>query len=375
VSQEAQILACEREALNKVLILDLNRPEQPLLGANQQVIENWWRAYKNWEAKDDFNTAFQDHRMCVRTFEEGVGVPAQFSEDDKALQSNFLKQKNFAFKNLDALQEQFWKDSQYLTSLRVDEQQIISVKNNTAFYHAKRGIDTSAFANPANFATRLDKYKAGVHDLSVSLLKRKEEGLLTQVFHKKEKGTHWTFVALSQEADQEVLFNLIRLAKLNKQKTSNLVLYGLIRTYRAEMTRVKLAHDQDMGVGFTYMPLPEPIVTHIGKNPIFDPPKTVAFKTHYSLAKTHKDRDTAPNGGIKTTNEYFLARQRSARQFKTILETTTLQNEMVIALRKHAGPFPVNAMRWDDELLCYDIVGNKFKLNGKKISKLGVMSG
>ena len=37
-------------------------------------------------------------------------------------------------------------------------------------YRAARGIDSSAFANPANFVSREKKYDEGLHDLSASLL-------------------------------------------------------------------------------------------------------------------------------------------------------------------------------------------------------------
>jgi hypothetical protein len=50
------------------------------------------------------------------------------------------------------------------------------------------------------------------------------------------------------------------------------------------------------------------------------------------------------------------------------------KNEIVIALRQHAGKFPVYAQRQGDKLLCYDIAGGKPEFNGHTISAKGVMT-
>lgn len=55
------------------------------------------------------------------------------------------------------------------------------------------------------------KYAAGLHDLSASLL-NKDVSIFDQI-HNKEDGAHSAFLPLTEEKDQELLFNLILCAK------------------------------------------------------------------------------------------------------------------------------------------------------------------
>ena len=140
-------------------------------------------------------------------------------------------------------------------------------------YHAKRGIDSSPFAVPSNFATREKKYEEGLHDLSASILNHNNP-ILDQV-HNSGHGAHYSFLPLSEEEDQEVIFTLTRYAKT---RIPFPLLYPKVRGFRAEMTRVKLAQDYDMAVGYSAIPAVLPSIEGSGAH--------LAFKLRYGLGNT-----------------------------------------------------------------------------------------
>lgn len=75
------------------------------------------------------------------------------------------------------------------------------------------------------------------------------------------------------------------------------------------------------------------------------------------------------------TPQIYAARQQAAIRFKSIIGLRDAKNEIVIAIRKHAGAFPVYAVRKGDVLLCYNIVNSKQEFDGKTISSDGVVTG
>lgn len=156
-----------------------------------------------------------------------------------------------------------------------------------------------------------------------------------------------------------MLFNLTRIAKALKPTLP--AFHDKVRYYRAAMTRVKLANEFDMAIGYTAVPV---------ANPQGGP----AYKLRYGLTKN--TTITGPNGQqtVKVTAQLYRERQLAALQFKSILGIRDAKNEIVIAIRSHEGPFPVYAVRQSGQLKCYDIVDSKMKFNGKTISSAGVMS-
>jgi hypothetical protein len=127
------------------------------------------------------------------------------------------------------------------------------------------------------------------------------------------------------------------------------------------MTRVKLANEFDMAIGYSAIPVP---------NPGHGQP---AYKLRYSLTK---NTTVAGSDKINTpvTLQMYRERQLAALQFKSILGKRDAKNEIVIAIRSHEGPFPVYALRQSGELKCYRIVNNAMEFTGKTISSSGVMS-
>lgn len=335
------VLSLQRAELNK--ILDLKDPAKVENNwfSVKPLISNWWEAYKKWESTDTFDKAFEANRMTVRTFDE-----------------DFTNQVSKGFNTIDIPGDRYFADNQY-TPLDAVEQE----RHRTAFrrpgefnkYTANRGIDSSAFANPANFANRRTKYELGLHDLSASLLNHNYP-ITSQVHHKWVEGAHFSFLPVSKEDDQEVLYNLIQYAKQLKAKLP--ALDTMVRGYRAEMTRVKLAHDADMAIGYSAVPAPNP-----GQGP--------AYNLRYGLGAT----TTSNSITMAVTPQLHLARQEAARKFKGILAANLgKKNEIIIAMRKHAGAFPVFAVRHGRVLECYDIAGGQQIPNGKIISNAGKLT-
>jgi hypothetical protein len=324
---------------NLTITFDFRANDKAYLQRNWKFIHAdilaWWRAYKAWEKVDTFDAAFRDTRMTVRTFNPGYSDQVQ---------------KTFARGKIQVTKEKFFADSRYTKFDPLDPiaNEATQERHQRTFgrgvesqkYHAQRGIDSSAFAVPANFASRETKYDAGLHDLSASILNPRLP-IFNQI-HNTEEGAHFSFLPLSEMEDQEVIYNLTRIAK---DRVTIPGLYDLVRTYRAEMTRVKLAYEMDMGIGYTVVPAPRP-----NRGP--------QYKLRYGLPNTTTivgQKEAQP-----TTPDIYEARRKAALKFKSIVGIREGKNEIVIAIRKHAGPFPVYAVRRGDRLVCYTITPAKF---------------
>jgi hypothetical protein len=322
-------------------------------------------SYKAWERDDDFNTAFSDNRMSVRTFgakfedqnRQSIGLADPLILDS----SRFIKDSRYTpttKQEQDGLQKQFKIESNRRRNLVQFEPGPGGSVKAVGAYWQNRAIDSAVFANPANFATRDNKYDWGLHDLSASLLNSKLS--IFEQIHVSEEGAHFSFVPLAQPEDQSVIYTLVRMAKIMRPYWPEM--YALIREYRAKMTRVKLAQNFDMGTGYMAIPV---------KNP---GPRDRKFKLRYGLVEeVTVPKDVHGSGVLKVTPEVYEGRQQAARNYRSILDRTG-KNEIMIALRQHNGPFPVYAQRRDKTLLCYDIVGGSPVPNQHQISENGVMT-
>jgi hypothetical protein len=298
-----------------------------------RLIDAWWKAYKDWEKDDKFNVAVQDDRMTMRSY-----------GSDFAYQVSKTKPVGIG-------------DRRFYDS----ERKVLDPAMHKASYAAmnlpahKRGIDTSAYAEPSNFVNRKAKYDAGLHDLSVKLVVKGQD-LKANCHHQAETTPHFCFLPLSQGKDQFVLYKLMRYAKNLRAELPDLD--TLVRGYRSRMTRVKLASDYDMGTGYSAVPTP-------------DRDDGLNYKVTYGLGSTIKKR------GLKVplvTNKARLqARQEMYFQHRADIVKFG-GNEVVIAMREHAGEFPVYAVYDNGILRCFDIEAGQKKLNGKTISAVGVAS-
>ena len=342
----------------------------------EPLMDSWWTTYKLWESKDTFNDAFKDSRMSVRTF--GAGFTKQVSKT--------FGKGEISVESQDEVR--VFANSQYTP---FDEQ--TAAQHNTNFrgpvesqkYFATRGIDSSKFANPDNFKTREAKYAEGLHDLSGSLLNPKIS-IFDQI-HNNEEGAHFSFVALSEEEDQEAIFTLGQIAK--QLKFILPALDGKVRGYRAAMTRVKLANEFDMAIGYSITPhkdwdkrvgKPAPKGTGFGRT--YKPAAPIpAYKLRYGLGLQTTVIGKQGQETVRVTPSILEARQSSARKFKSILGIREAKNEIVVAIRQHNGPFPVYGIRAGNIIKCYDIASSvqdpkvkTMKYNQKTISANGVMT-
>jgi hypothetical protein len=335
----------------------------------EPYIKNWWTSYKDWEVRvETFNAAFQEDRMSLRTFGEkfdeqrikSIGLTGPFNLDSEDTTNRFFQDKDYTAvpsgtERKKAVQT-FDRDAK-VARMQFSHDGPGTVKAPGAYW-AHRAIESSAFADPANFATSESKYDAGLHDLSASLMNHTIP-IFDQI-HNTEDGAHFSFMPLAKEEDQRMIYTLIRMAKTMKPHWPEM--YALIRTYRAQMTRVKLAQNYDMGVGYIAIRVANP------------GPKDRKFKLRYGLVTNLTvPTDVDPSGSIKVTPEVYHGRQQAALNYTGIL-TRNGKNEIVIALRQHAGKFPVYAQRHGKVLDCYDIVAGKQIFNGRSISANGAMT-
>lgn len=361
-------LSIQRKALDPFLTATPENVQQQWLSM-KPAIESWWSAYKAWEAKDTFDKAFTQSRMTVRTFAGGVGA---FSKQvSKEFNAGSIK---LTSSTRDEITVRIYADSHYTPLSKEDlarHDQSFHKTDERYKYRANRGIDSSAFANPTNFETRESKYAAGLHDLSASLLNpalpifdqihNSDRGGKINFRGEEIEGAHFSFVPLSKEEDQLVLYLLVGLAK--KLKTVNQEFYQLVRSYRAKMTRVKLAQEFDMAIGYSAVPVARP------------GPGSPAYKLRYGLGQ--KTTITGPQGQqtVHVDRDVYQARRDAALKFKSIIGKRDAKNEIVLALRQHNGPYPVYAIRNNDILECYDIGGGQMRRDGRTITQNGVMNG
>jgi hypothetical protein len=383
-NEYTDLLATHRAALN-IKLAEGAEYVQKNWGTVEPLMDIWWKTYKLWESKDKFNDAFTESRMSVRTF--GAGFLKQVSKTFGKGEIQVTSQ----VKEQDVVREEFrvFADGQYTP---FDD--VTAKKHATNYggpvekqkYFASRGIDSSTFANPDNFKSREAKYAEGLHDLSASLLNPKLS-IFDQI-HNNEDGAHFSFVALSQEEDQETIFSLVGIAKQLKLMLP--ALDGMVRGYRAAMTRVKLACEFDMAIGYSITPHKDwekrvgkeaPRGTGIGRS--YKPGIPLpAYKLRYGLGLlTTVTGEGGQSKSVTVTSDILLKRQEAARKFKSILGIRDAKNEIVVAIRQHAGPFPVYGTRVGAIIKCYDIASSQLdptkktmKYNQKTISATGVMT-
>ena len=161
-----------------------------------------------------------------------------------------------------------------------------------------------------------------------------------------------------------MLHNLDLMAKQLREMVP--ALQVKVRGCKAAMTRVKLAQEYDMGVGYSAIKAPKAKADADGYR----------YKLRYGLVSTTTVlNEQQQSESVWVDAARYAARQQEALRFKSILGKRDAKNEIVIAIRHHAGPFPVYAVREGNVLKCYDIVNGDMKENGKTISENGVMTG
>jgi hypothetical protein len=353
----------QRETLQQ-RIIDKENATAIILGDRVEaarLIQAWWKAYQDWEARDTFNKAVADRPMTMRSFGSDFGkqlkksIPMNIAEDDRFYSNSDRGKVNNPKSHQTAFQSAVTPTPPMFGWSKKNPEP------PKLYQKPYRGLDTSAFADPTNFATREQKYKMGLHDLSVKLLIpgniTETHGVKEQSHHQEEPKPHFCFLPISKPADQYIIYKLIQYAKDLRNTVPEL--YTQVREIRANMTRVKLSHHYDMGTGYIAIPTP-------------DRPGNLPYKVGFSVGNSAKLREDERNDArtaVPMTLQILQARQKA--YFEQNANVLRLGNEFVIAMRRHNGPFPVYAYYDGGLLKCFDIVNGGREENGRTISALG----
>jgi hypothetical protein len=276
------------------------------------LLTPWWDEYQAWERDETIARAFNDNRLAEKELKH---AELRYGGPNATEPGNFAAYQRYGDK-----QTEYYPKHMYDTGV-------------SGF--VKRAKPEYWLGNDAN------KYTDGLHDVSMSILKA-GKAIDKQAYHdlqyvdgfgKSKTGTVVLFVALPEPEDMAVFYRLNDIAKVVKK--SCLDFYNRVRTFRSEMTRVKLAWDCDMASNFIALNpdnKEKPKLQYGMVNSI----RVDGKITPATEADRKKARDTArPNW------EEF--RQGRSRNYKSILNEMKKQyNECTIAVRKHANPiFPV----------------------------------
>jgi hypothetical protein len=295
----------------------------------KRLILIWWAAFKAWERTDSFYEAFTDNRMVMRTWDSALDKHHVLSIPDNRITGGTA--------------EDFLRNG----------------------YVFEVGLKSLALRmDPSNFYPESKKYALGIHDMSSTLLDCSRE--ISSQAHKKSNGTIFSFTPLSDPKDQ-VVFE--RLSQLSKRAEACTEFRELIREIRSKMTRAKLAAEHDMATGFTARKTP------------------TGYKLKYGLGATTSvvnEEETAKKRGglsmfpgtltsrVPVTPEVVAERRATALNFRTIVARKLFaKNEITVAIREHAGPFPIFAKYENKEFLVFEIKDGTFNFTGVKIGEDG----
>lgn len=268
------------------------------------IINNWWKAFKEWEARDTFEAAFRENRMTFRESKFGTKKiwPAM-----QAYKPGDKKKSEFSGHTLDVGLTGFNK--------RMDPENFLP----------DVGGDSK-------------KYELGLHDLSASLL-NPGKAISSQTYTSLPDKQYVIFMPLSDQRDQVVFQWLNIFAKRVGKKHAEF--YNLIRTIRSQMSRIKLAYEWDMSSSFVALT-----------------PEAEKPKFRYMPGRTHKVKGNI--FGRKTTEAHIERFKDNAIDYRGLInkmiEGGHGYNEIIVAYRQHANKsFPMYA-KWNLAAKQFDLI-------------------
>lgn len=285
-----------------------------------QRMREWLLAYKTWESTDDdFYGIWRDKRMFVRS----IGA------SDSHYATLQVKKPSLEAWNRDG-----WASAAGETVPTVD---IAGVSYNTGRAGLLKRLDPDKFLNRGDGPIKT-KYAEGLLDVSGTILRSDRK--ISMQLHAKPTNGHWQcFVPLGKEKDQELLlFMKDKLTQLQVLLGSAHPGFNLIRAqYKqicARVTRLKLAFETDLALGFVAIP---DAGGDTGKYKYL--PKTAP---KYSMNN--------PTPGLANTTPIFdsnlqaLLRNNVSR-YKSVVGIA-IKNEVRIAIRKHENPMWPMFVKW-----------------------------
>ena len=284
-----------------------------------QVMSNWFDAYKLWEADDtDFNKIWREHRMLVRSIGES-------DNDYPSLEAKLPSHED-------------WKAKGWAApgGAEVPTVTVPGVRYNTGRDGLMKRTDPQKFLAPKGDKPVKPKYAEGLLDVSGTVMRSDKK--ITAQLHVKPKHGDWAcFNPLSEEADQELLMHMKD--KLSQHQLllgkGHAGLNQIINKYKAicaEVTRLKLAFETDMALGFVAIPNPDGTHTKY----------KYMVKSSVKYSMNNKDPALASKS-VTMNNDLAALLRNNVKRYKSVVGIA-IKNEVRISLRKHANPkWPVIA--------------------------------
>lgn len=278
-----------------------------------KVMNNWFDAYKLWEQEDDdFYKIWGDKRMLMRSI----------GDSDSVYTSLQAKAPSYA-----AWKEKGWESAKGENAKTIT---FTGVGYNTGRDGLMKRTDPSNFLAPVVEGSVKKKYAEGLLDVSGTLLR--PDIAITRQTHVKPKPGDWIFFnPLSEEADQELLMFLKDKLKqlqavLGKGHKGLETIIGKYKVICSEVTRLKLAFETDMALGFVAIPNPDDTYSKYKY--------MVKSKVTYSMNN--------PDPGLKSkavfiNDDLAVMLRNNVKRYKSVVGYA-VKNEVRISLRKHANP-------------------------------------
>ena len=191
------------------------------------LVDQWWGAYKLWEAQDTLADAFKEQRLTVKgTTTMNQNIEAREMPEDP--------------------NQRYKKDAKWGNTSPFPGSLI--VKTNASIMAR---LNPDVFVPPKGLAS--NKTEKGYHDLSGLLLNPKAD-ISTQQYKGRngiEPNQVYVFMPLAYALDQAVFHNINTMAKAQQGNgMTQQDFYNKVRGIRSKMTRIKLLAEHDMATSF-----------------------------------------------------------------------------------------------------------------------------
>lgn len=300
-----------------------------------RAMDNWWVAYKRWEADDRFLTAIRENRMVIRQ------SPLEKIVPDGVVNGLGMRHLGERPNVLDT-QYAGYRSNAGLSGIkaRMTPGSFDHVEASKGIRHGEH-LDTRG------------KYVLGLHDLSASLLDPQKPVLSNQCRWKDDgkatgKFNEWilVFMPIADAEDVKVLNMLSYMSKVYianewHDQDPHRTFCNTVRHMSKRMTRIKFGQSSDMGAGFVNKELRADALPKFRYGagdvqgewkPAIPGSKTLVLKQHYAE-------------GVSKT------RAQAALDYSKLLEVQrtngSTSNEVILCVREHEGTrFPLYA-EWD----------------------------
>lgn len=211
------------------------------------LVDQWWKAYKEWERQDTLVAAYQEQRLTVKGT-SNLGTKAEMG-DGKGDQVGARVQAGAQQAGKPAAYDAKAQWPRYNVP---DAPEVEWPTNATNFPYPinKTNISIIRRLNPKVFKPDVgvsQKTNLGYHDLSALLL-NPNAPISKQQYKGFAPGQIYVFMPLSFAVDQAVFQNINMLAKLHREERKSF--YNKVTDIRSHMTRIKLIAEHDMATNF-----------------------------------------------------------------------------------------------------------------------------